>query len=90
MKVFEVLSSSFLPLSQLSRGKTDCICVFCQPFEIVVLMSHIKVLRLKLQHQRGNYRLVMTSVLRSSKINVEFLFIDHQMLYHRFYMTVKI
>ena len=52
--------------------------LFRRPVDIVVQMSQIVGLRLKLKHQRDNYRLIMTSLLRSSKNIVEVLTIDHQ------------
>ena len=57
----------FLSLSQLSRGKFGCHCLFRQPIGIFLLMLQIERLRLKLQRQRRNYSLVVTSCLRISR-----------------------
>ena len=43
----------------------------------------------KLQQQRRNNRLIMTSPLRSSKNIVEVLNIGHQSIKHRFCMATK-
>ena len=66
MKVFNVGFHFSFP--RPNRFEGEWLSCFChQPIGIVLLMSEIVRLRLKLQHQRGKYRLNEELLLRSSK-----------------------